>query len=297
MHKAGRAVLGTRRASQYLEPRFPGQQRGLLYARSNGSSAELGTQPGRHHDIPQWLERERVDLEVIIPAFNEEGRLPKTITVITDYLVNLTWSSAIVIVDNNCVDRTVEIVDGLPSKAVKIHVIGCSDQGKGAAVRRGFLTSSARFVGFIDADNATPFGTLSEIIELLEMGHAAVVASRRFPGAKYLSAQPLLRRAGGLAFCRLAHLAVPGVADTQCGFKFFDGALARRIAADCHIDGFAFDVEMLARVAWSGHHIIEVPVAWSDRPGSTFSLWRDGLRSMADVVRVVLHGGAGGRSF
>jgi glycosyltransferase involved in cell wall biosynthesis len=236
-----------------------------------------------------------VDLEVIIPAFNEEGRLPNTITVIRDYLANLRWSSAIVVVDNNCVDRTLETVDGLSSREIKIHVIGCSNQGKGAAVRRGFLTSSARFVGFIDADNATPFGTLSEIIELLERGHAAIVASRRFPGSKYLTAQPFLRRAGGRAFYELARLAVPGVADTQCGFKFFDGALARRIAADCHIDGFAFDVEMLAHVAWSGHHITEVPVAWSDIPGSTFSLWRDGLRSMADVVRVVVSGGADGR--
>ncbi|WP_254705165.1 hypothetical protein [Streptomyces lunaelactis] len=99
---------------------------------------------------------------------------------------------------------------------------------------------------------------------------------------------PALRRGGGWMFRRLAQLTLPDIADTQCGFKFFDGPLVRAIVSSCRIDGFAFDVELLARLSREGRAIIEVPVAWSDVPGSTFSARTDGLRSMADLPRIAL---------
>ncbi|MFI8520700.1 glycosyltransferase [Streptomyces sp. NPDC085481] len=245
-----------------------------------------------HAPLPRSLTRPPVELELIIPAFNEQRRLPSTVAATLRYLDGRPWSSAVVVVDNNSVDGTLDALDrftGSPTGLdVGFHVIGCGDQGKGAAVRRGIATSSARFVGFADADNATPIDTLDRVVELLRAGHGAVIASRHAPGAHLEVEQSALRRGGGALFRTLAHLTLPDIADTQCGFKFFDGTLAREIAGDCRIDGFAFDVELLAHVVRAGRDVVEVPVDWTDMAGSTFSARRDGLRSMADLLRISL---------
>ncbi|MET9908944.1 glycosyltransferase [Streptomyces sp. NPDC006476] len=232
------------------------------------------------------LSRPEVDLELIFPALNEEHRLPSTIELTVDYLAERPWTSAVVVVDNDSADRTHDVVRRFAGAPVPVYTIGCSDRGKGAAVRRGISTSSARYVGFADADSATPIETLEPVMALLEQGHAAVIASRRAPGAHYEIEQSALRRCGGWLFRRMARFSLPGIADTQCGFKFFDGPLIREIVDGCHVDGFAFDVEILARVGRRGHRVTEVPVAWCDVPGSTFSARRDGLRSMADLIRI-----------
>jgi dolichyl-phosphate beta-glucosyltransferase len=236
--------------------------------------------------ILRSLTRAQRELEVIIPAFNEERRLPATIAATVDFLASRPWSSAVVVVDNGSVDRTAEIVEQFRDAVVEVHMIGCSNHGKGAAVRRGILTSQARYIGFIDADNATPIVTLDEAMALLREGYAAVIASRRVTGGRYEVEQSIVRRSGGWAFRKLARLTLPEIADTQCGFKFFDGPLVRDIAWDCRVNGFAFDVEMLARFARAGRSFTELPVIWSDVPGSTFSPRRDGVRSFTDLVRL-----------
>jgi dolichyl-phosphate beta-glucosyltransferase len=142
-------------------------------------------------------------------------------------------------------------------------------------------------VGFVNADNATPIETLDKVLPLLRDGHTAVIASRHIDGSWREPGSPL-RQCGGWAFRKLARYTLPGVADTQCGFKFFDGPLVRKVAATCRVDGFAFDVELLARLTRIGGTVVEVPVSWSDVPGSTFSARRDGLRSITDVLRISL---------
>jgi dolichyl-phosphate beta-glucosyltransferase len=238
--------------------------------------------------ILRSLQRPPVELEVVIPAFNEERRLPATVAATIDHLSGCPWSSSVVVVDNDSVDRTAEIIEQFHNPAVKLYLIGCRQHGKGAAVRRGILTSAARFIGFIDADNATPIATLDDAMPLLRSGCAAVIASRRASGARYAVEQSIVRRGGGWMYRKLAYLTLPGISDTQCGFKFFDGPLAREVAAHCRINGFAFDVEMLAHIIRAGHRFSEVPVAWSDVPGSSFSVRRDGIRSMADLFRITL---------
>ncbi|MFF5979777.1 glycosyltransferase [Streptomyces olindensis] len=228
-----------------------------------------------------------MEVEIVIPAVNEERRLPRTIAVTVDYLRGQPWSSAVVVVDNDSVDCTIDVPERYDNPVTPVHVIGCSEHGKGAAVRRGLVTSAARFIGFVDADNATPIETLDKALPLLRNGYAAVIASRHVDGS-HCEVESALRRCGGWTFRRLARIALPDIADTQCGFKFFDGPLVRRVAADCQVNGFAFDVELLARLVRSGGRVAEVPVDWSDMPGSTFSARRDGLRSMADVLRISL---------
>jgi len=247
-----------------------------------------GVAPGLHEGASA-SDRPVVDLELVIPAYDEEHRLPATLAAAVEHLTQLaratTLSCAIVVVDNGSVDRTSDLAAAAQG-GVPVYLLGCRQRGKGSAVRRGFATSKARWVGFMDADLATPMDTLDRMIPLLREGAPVVIASRNAGEADRVVKQSVFRRAGGSAFRLAARSILPDVADSQCGFKFFDGEAVRAVLADCAIDGFSFDVELLARMRRAGHPIVEVPVLWTDVPGSTFSPLRDGLRSFSDTVRI-----------
>ena len=233
--------------------------------------------------------RAAADLEIIIPAYNEAGRLPRTLYRTAEYLAVQKWRSRVVVVDNGSTDDTVGIVrsmvPGLP-RAVPVEVIGCARPGKGAAVRRGMLSSTSTHVGFFDADLSTPVETLTAAMDLLRSGTAAVIASRHLPGSSFVLPQPWPRRAGGAAFRLLSRNAVRGIRDTQCGFKFFRRDVAVAALVQTRTSGFAFDVELLLRVQRNGGTIVEVPVAWTDGAHSTFRPLQDGLRSFKAVLRI-----------
>jgi glycosyltransferase involved in cell wall biosynthesis len=192
----------------------------------------------------------------------------------------------VVVVDNGSVDRTADVASMCRGSRVPVHVIGCRIQGKGAAVLRGFATGTSTFTGFMDADLATPVETLDIAVPLLQGGCVAVIASRYADRAHLVSPQPGLRRVGGSLFRALARTVLPDVADSQCGFKFFSRAALEPVTPLLGVSGFAFDVELLALVRKHGGAIVEVPVSWTDRPGSSFSPVRDGARTFADIVRI-----------
>ncbi len=237
--------------------------------------------------VPEAIRRTPVDLEVVIPARNEEYRIARTIHEVSAYLAAQPFSSRIVVVNYGSADRTTEVVDAQSQGRVPVVVIGCSMPGKGAAVRRGVLTSTARFVGFCDADLATPIGMLDTVMPLLWDGAPIVVGSRYAPGGRMGARRRVLRRVGGWAFRQTARTVVPGVYDTQCGFKFFSGPVARSIFAQAWVDGFAFDVEVLALAVGMGVPILEMPVAWRDQDRSTFNAARDGWRSFRVVLTLL----------
>jgi dolichyl-phosphate beta-glucosyltransferase len=231
--------------------------------------------------------RESVDLEVIVPALNEERRITSSVRAMLGYLSRQSYSSAVVVVDNGSVDTTADRVAELRGGgSVSLHLINCGRRGKGSAVRQGILTSNARCVGFTDADLATPIETLDAVFPMLQEGAPIVIGSRRMAGASYLQAQPLRRRLGAAAFRLLVGTVLPGIADTQCGFKFFQGWVAHELFSRMTVDRFAFDVELLAMARERGLQIQEVPVQWSEQPGSTFRAVPDGLASAGDVIRV-----------
>ncbi|WP_433292123.1 glycosyltransferase [Pseudonocardia sp. CA-142604] len=243
------------------------------------------------HGISTSADRPRpfVDVELIIPALNESARLPRTLAHSVEFLRDQPWSSRLVIVDNGSVDDTPAVARRVAAELageVPVEVVGCSRPGKGAAVRRGLLSSSSRFVGFFDADLATPVETLSTAVEHLEAGAAAVIASRHLPESSFVRPQQFGRRAGGAAFRLLARGVVPGVRDTQCGFKLFERDAAIRALVRCHTEGFAFDVELLHHVHQSGGRIVELPIAWTDSPDSRFHPIRDGVPSFGAILRM-----------
>jgi dolichyl-phosphate beta-glucosyltransferase len=235
--------------------------------------------------IPANLLRSPRHLEVLIPARNEAQRLPRTLMRTVEYLEAQPYSSSVVVVDNDSVDQTVDLASQVRSDRVLVNVIGCAQRGKGAAVRRGILTSRARFLGYMDADLATPIETLDFVLPLLETDCQAVVGSRRVGGAVYAERQPAHRVVSSMIFRTVASRVAPGFADTQCGFKFFAGDLARAAARRLRIDGFAFDVELLRAVTEMGVAVKEIPVVWSDRKGSTLRVL-DGARAVADVLHL-----------
>ena len=226
------------------------------------------------------------DLDIVVPVYNEESRLGATLRALTAHTASLPMSVAITVVDNGSVDRTADVVDEVAERSpdnTALRLIGCARQGKGAAVRRGLLASTARWRGFCDADLSTPPEVLTQVLGHLTQGAPVVIGSRRAPGASYAVPQPLVRRLGSSTFRMLTRPLVGGVADTQCGFKFFRREIVQTAIARVRTTGFAFDVELLAQVQLSGGKIVELPVAWTDAAGSTFHPVRDGLASFRAV--------------
>jgi dolichyl-phosphate beta-glucosyltransferase len=237
--------------------------------------------------------RTTVDLEVVIPAFNEEGRLGSCLRETAEALAAEPWSSRIVVVDNGSTDRTADVVDRA-GDLVPVRVIGCSRQGKGAAVRRGVLTSRARWVGYCDADSATPASLIAPAVDLLMAGHRIVVGSRYCAGSRLLVRQSLVRRLGSRGFRRLSRGMVGDLSDTQCGFKFFDTALARQLFAQSRLSGFSFDLELLALAHRAHVPITELPVDWSEPGGSSLRGMRDGLKAYRELISLrLLNAGPG----
>lgn len=230
--------------------------------------------------------RTPLDLELVIPAFNEAGRLPETLCALVDYLEEQDWTSRVVVVDNGSTDNTVALAKAVERAHVDVVVIGCSRAGKGAAVRRGIISSTSRFVGFADADLSTPVATLTPVMAALETGAAAVIASRHAPGARLVHPQSLGRRLGGTAFRTLARQLVRDVYDTQCGFKFFQRDAVQHALEHCRVNGFAFDVELLRQIQRAGGQIVEVPIAWTNDLGSTFRPVRDGAAAFAALLQL-----------
>lgn len=214
------------------------------------------------------------DLELIVPAYNEAVRIGPTVDALSQHLDAMPITSTIRVIDNGSSDHTAEVVDASVDRdqRTRVTVEGCARRGKGNAVRRGMVTAQSRWVGFCDADLATPAEAITPAVRHLEAGWPVVIGSRHVEGARMVQRQPLTRRAGGHGFRLLArHLGgTEAIADTQCGFKFFDGKVARDLFSDVTATGFAFDVEVLARAQQQGLPIKELPVEWTDRDGSTF---------------------------
>lgn len=226
-----------------------------------------------------------VQLEIVVPAYNEADRLPAGLGLLCDKLAALPARAEVVVVDNASTDGTAEIVRSWHGP-VRVRLLHCARRGKGAAVRTGLLSTSAPLIGFMDADMATDLAALDDALVLLREGRPVVVGSRRH-GRSVVKGYALpVRRLGAITFNRIVRDLAGGVPDTQCGFKFFAGPLGRAAAADLRTAGFSFDVELLAHCVRRGAQVTDIPVIWRDRPGSTFSVRRHSLQCLLDLARI-----------
>jgi glycosyltransferase involved in cell wall biosynthesis len=225
-------------------------------------------------------------LEVIVPALNEEKRLSRCLRALSEQIDRLDGVRGFIrVIDNGSTDPTSEVVDEVSRTSLRtpVAVQGCARPGKGSAVARGMVTSSADWVGFCDADLATPASTISDVVTFLRDGWAVVVGSRAVEGASRVRRQSALRCVGGAGFRLLTSSLVREVRDTQCGFKFFQGDAARQIFARASLTGFAFDIEILALAADLGLSIKEIPVTWTDGDQSSLHPLHDAPKILREV--------------
>lgn len=227
------------------------------------------------------MRRAGVELSVVVPVYNEERRLPGSLVGLEMALRGL--AAEIIVVDNGSTDRTADVVR---DQRFPVRLLNCPDRGKGAAVRAGVLAAHGRFVGFCDADLAASLDALPAVLARLRLGAEIVLGSRAHPGSQVRARHSALRQLGAWAFRRAVRSLVPGVGDTQCGFKFFASDIAMAAFEPLRTNGFTFDVEVLARAQRLGAVIEEVPVRWIDVPGSTFHPLRHGVRSFTDLHRI-----------
>ncbi len=225
-------------------------------------------------------------LSIVIPAYNEAARLPHTLGRVLAWAGRTADPVEIIVVDDGSSDDTPEIARAL-SPPVALIQLG-RNSGKGAAVRAGVLASHGAAVLVTDADLSAPIEEFESLRAAIAAGSAVALGSRSARGAQVQRPQPVHRRILGRVFNAIVQfLVLPGVQDTQCGFKLFEGRAARAIFARTRIDGFAFDVEALVIARRLGLRVVEVPVEWWDSPRSRVRL-RDPLIMLVELLRIRL---------
>jgi glycosyltransferase involved in cell wall biosynthesis len=208
-------------------------------------------------------------LSVIIPAYNEEKRISRTLEASYNYLSGQAYPWEVIVAVDGARDETVpRIREFAAGKAGVSYIDRRENRGKGFTVREGMLRATGRVRLFTDADNSTDISHFDKMKPLFDAGYDVVIGSRDSkdaPGARQAVPQPLFKRIlGNGANLIIQAMAVPGVWDTQCGFKAFTGAAAERIFSISRIDGWGFDMEALALARRFGLKLGIVPVCWID---------------------------------
>jgi dolichyl-phosphate beta-glucosyltransferase len=228
-------------------------------------------------------------MQLIIPAYDEERRLPGTLRALRAYVLAATDGVGpveVIVVDNGSTDATAELARRFDTPAMPVRVVSCPRRGKGAAVRAGIAVTTADRVGFMDADGATHLDALVAAGRVLDRGADVAIGSRALPDSLTYERHSRVREVGASVYRRLTRTVAPGVNDTQCGFKLMRGDLAREVFAGTRCDGFSFDVEVIGRFLRGGATVEEFPVVWVDVPGSTFVPARHGLASFTELATI-----------
>ena len=233
-------------------------------------------------------ESDGLSLSIVIPAYNEEARLPNALATLTEYLDDAYPDAEVIVASDGSTDSTEAITRDFAAKSPRVRLLSLPHRGKGHAVRQGMLDATGDVRIFMDADLAVPIETIAPFVE--ETRHAdVVIGSRSIPGAER-SGEPLTRRIGGRVISRATRLILGlSTADTQCGFKAFTAHAAELLFAAQHVDGFAFDAEILYLARRWNLRVIERPVTWRYGDKSTVRL-RHGPQTLAEIVRIKLRG-------
>lgn len=230
-----------------------------------------------------------ISLSIIVPAYNEERRLPATLRTLCEYLAARHFDhSEILVVDDGSRDGTAALVREFSLKSPFVRLLSnAANHGKGYVVRQGMREAQYEWVLFTDADLSTPIEDLARLeAAILDSGADGALGSRALNRRLTGTHQPLWREFGGRFFNLVMRL-MTGLpySDTQCGFKLFRREVAQAVAARQRLDGFGFDVEILFIARSLGYKIEEVAVRWNNAEGSKVGLW-NGMTAFIDPARV-----------
>lgn len=225
-----------------------------------------------------------IDISVIVPAYNEAARLPKTLSRLQEYLAGQAFTYEILVVLDGPTDATLDVLKRLSNQIDYLEIIDRRvNHGKGYTVKEGMLAARGQIRLFTDADNSTDIAHFDKMKPLFDLGYDIVIASRNAadaPGALQVVSQAWYKRAIGRLGNRLVQVvAVPGIWDTQCGFKAFRAEAAERIFSQTTLDRWGFDIEVLALAQRLNYRIGIVPARWLNDD-------RSHVR-MSDYVRVL----------
>lgn len=235
------------------------------------------------------LRSQPLELSVVVPAYNEERRLGATLAALQAFLKGRRVE--VLVVDDGSSDGTVALVQGLARRWKALRVLSLpANAGKGAAVKRGVAEARGARILFSDADLSTPIQELPRLEAALRTGSAVAIGSRALDRGRITVRQPFYREAGGRVFNKLVQaLTVPGIEDTQCGFKLFEARAAKRLFALQQVPRFGFDVEVLYLARKAGYRIAELPVRWVNSPETKVRPVRDGVRAFLDLALIRLY--------
>ena len=222
-------------------------------------------------------------LSIIIPAHNEEHRLPGAIEKIVPFLEQQPYPAEIVVVENGSQDRTYETAMQFASRLPVMRVLREQQRGKGLAVRSGMLAAQGEYRFICDVDLSMPIEQVNRFLPPALPQPDIAIGSREAPGAVRYH-EPAYRHFIGRVFNGMVRvMALPGLQDTQCGFKMFRGAVAQDLFSRQTLTGMSFDVEVLYIARLRGYQVCEVPIDWYFNPDSRVRLFRDSYRMAFDL--------------
>ena len=226
-------------------------------------------------------------LSIIIPAYNEAERIPKTLIDMDRRLSGVDYSYEILVVNDGSKDNTASVVKNMAKMVKNLKLIDVKENvGKGGTVKQGMLLATGNIRIFADADNSTSIDQFEKMIPLFKEGYDVVIGSRAMRGAELDPPESLIRRIIGKSLNFLIQIfLLPGIWDTQCGFKAYTAEAAEKIFVLCKTSGWGFDVETLALAKRLGYRIKEVPVRWVNDTRSHVK-FSGGLQFLAETCTI-----------
>ena len=225
-------------------------------------------------------------LSLIIPAHNEQARLPASLPKIHEFLKAQAFSWEVIVVDSGSRDGTAQVVRDFTARWPELRLVQVERPGKGLAVRRGMLAARGDYRFICDADLSMPIDQVPRFLPPSMRDADIAIASREVAGAARHD-EPTYRHLIGRAFNVLVRrLTIPEIQDTQCGFKCFRRSVAEDLFRVQQVEGWTFDVEILYVALRRGYRIVEVPIPWYYNPGSRVRIARDSLTMFTDLFRI-----------
>ena len=236
----------------------------------------------------------RITISIVVPAYNEAARIGTTLETLCEHLQQRSWDWELRVVDDGSTDQTASIAQGFAAGEPRLVVQREPHRGKGGAVKAGLAAARGWYRFMCDADLSMPISELKSFLPPLLDGYDVAIGTREGVAARRIG-EPRSRHLVGRMFnLAVQRLVLPGIEDSQCGFKMFTARAVEAILPHVSVDGWAFDVEMLAIARARGLRIVEVPIEWHYRSESRLSVGRDGVKMLREILAIRSRAANGG---